>query len=67
MDVVKEDLREAELDVLMEPFEMSGGVGRDPDGAVQILPAGVYLVMNGHVFNWDAVRKNRETGVFEPR
>jgi L-asparaginase len=33
---------------------------------VQILPAGVYLAMNGQHFAWDAVRKNRETGVFEP-
>jgi L-asparaginase len=33
---------------------------------VQILPAGVYLAMNGQHFGWDAVRKNRETGVFEP-
>ena len=32
---------------------------------VQVLPAGVYIVMNGRVFRWDAVRKNRETGVFE--
>lgn len=33
--------------------------------AVQVLDAGVYLVMNGRVFPWDAVRKNRQTGVFE--
>ncbi len=33
--------------------------------AVQVLPAGVYVVMNGRVFDWDAVRKNRETGIFE--
>ncbi len=32
---------------------------------VQVLPPGVYIVMNGRVFDWDAVRKNRETGVFE--
>jgi L-asparaginase len=32
---------------------------------VQVLEPGVYVVMNGCVFNWDAVRKNRETGVFE--
>jgi L-asparaginase len=32
---------------------------------VQVLPAGVYVAMNGQHFNWDAVRKNRETGVFE--
>jgi L-asparaginase len=33
---------------------------------VQVLPPGVYIVMNGRVFDWDDVRKNRETGVFEP-
>src|SRR5215471_10457659 len=32
---------------------------------VQVLPPGVYLAMNGRHFRWDAVRKNRETGVFE--
>src|SRR6185503_12001528 len=32
---------------------------------VQVLPAGVYLAMNGRCFEWDRVRKNRETGVFE--
>ena len=33
---------------------------------VQVLPAGVYVAMNGRHFSWNAVRKNRETGVFEP-
>jgi len=33
--------------------------------AVQALPSGVYITMNGRVFDWDAVRKNRDTGVFE--
>jgi L-asparaginase len=33
---------------------------------VQVLPPGVYLAMNGRYFLWDRVRKNRETGVFEP-
>ena len=32
---------------------------------VQVLPAGVYVAMNGRAFRWDEVRKNRETGVFE--
>ena len=34
-------------------------------GAVQCLPRGVYVAMNGKVFNWDAVVKNREQGIFE--
>lgn len=33
--------------------------------AVQVLPPGVYVIMNGCVFPWDNVKKNRETGVFE--
>jgi L-asparaginase len=32
---------------------------------VQVLPAGVYVAMNGRYFEWNRVRKNRETGVFE--
>jgi len=32
---------------------------------VQALPPGVYVAMNGRCFEWDKVRKNRETGVFE--
>jgi L-asparaginase len=32
---------------------------------VQSLPEGVYVAMNGRYFNWDNVRKNRQTGIFE--
>lgn len=32
---------------------------------VQVLPAGVYVAMNGKCFPWDRVRKNRERGEFE--
>jgi len=32
---------------------------------VQILPHGVYVAMNGRIFPWDGVRKNRKTGRFE--
>lgn len=32
---------------------------------VQVLPPGVYVVMNGRYFDWDKVRKNRQTGHFE--
>lgn len=32
---------------------------------VQVLPAGVYIAMNGRYFPWDNVRKNRDRGVFE--
>jgi L-asparaginase len=32
---------------------------------VQSLPHGVYVAMNGRVFPWNNVRKNRKTGEFE--
>ena len=32
---------------------------------VQVLPSGVWITMNGRIFPWDDVRKNRDTGVFE--
>jgi L-asparaginase len=33
--------------------------------AVQVLPAGVYITMNGKIFSWDHVRKNKKSGEFE--
>lgn len=33
----------------------------------QALPPGVYVAMNGQVFPWENVRKNKETGRFEQR
>ena len=32
---------------------------------VQVLPAGVYVAMNGQHFPWNGVEKNRATGSFE--
>lgn len=34
-------------------------------GVAQTLPSGVYVAMNGRIFGWEQVRKNREAGVFE--
>lgn len=34
-------------------------------GVAQVLPAGVYVAMNGQVFPWDNVQKNRTAGVFQ--
>jgi L-asparaginase len=31
----------------------------------QVLPAGVYVAMNGRYVPWNRVRKNMDTGVFE--
>lgn len=35
-------------------------------GAVQTLPPGVYIAMNGRIFEADKVRKNRQARQFEP-
>jgi len=32
---------------------------------VQVLPAGIYIAMNGRYFTYDNVRKNKKTGEFE--
>lgn len=32
---------------------------------LQTLPVGVYVAMNGRYYNWDNVRKNKKTGLFE--
>lgn len=32
---------------------------------VQTLPIGVYVAMNGKYFNWNNVRKNKASGIFE--
>jgi len=34
--------------------------------AVQVLPPGVYIAMNGQVFRWDHVRKDRAQNAFVP-
>lgn len=34
-------------------------------GYVQSLQPGVYVVMNGRAFDWNRVRKNKKTGIFE--
>ena len=33
--------------------------------AAQILKNGVYIAINGNVFKWDEVKKNRKKGIFE--
>ena len=33
----------------------------------QILPSGVYISMNGRLFPWDDVRKDRRLGIFRRR
>ncbi len=53
----------------MIPYEFSGsdaffnfGVAV---GAVQLLSKGVYIAMNGQIFDWHRVKKNRQIGQFE--
>ncbi len=35
-------------------------------GVAQVLSPGVYVAMNGQVFAWDKVTKNKAAGVFQP-
>jgi L-asparaginase len=53
----------------MVPYQVQGSDALFNFGtafaAVQLLPQGVYIVMNGRVFSWDKVRKDRSRGVFE--
>jgi len=53
----------------MIPFAFGSSDGLFNLGAAlafaQGLPAGVYVAMNGRVFDWDNVRKNRDAGEFE--
>jgi L-asparaginase len=36
-------------------------------GAVDVLDKGVYICMNGQIFAWDSVEKNRQKGMFETK
>ncbi len=53
----------------MVPYEFDGSDAFFNLGAavsaVQLLPKGVYVVMNGRVFAWNHVKKNRQVGKFE--
>jgi L-asparaginase len=53
----------------MIPFAFGSSDGLFNLGAAlafaQARPAGVYVAMNGRVFDWDNVRKNRDIGEFE--
>jgi len=53
----------------MVPYQVQGSDALFNFGtafmAVQLMPAGVYIVMNGRVFSWERVRKDRSRGLFE--
>jgi L-asparaginase len=53
----------------MVPYQIQGSDALFNFGAafmaVQLLPVGVYIAMNGRVFGWESVRKDRSRGVFE--
>src|ERR1700756_1682807 len=55
----------------MIPFVFKGSDGLFNLGAavtaVQLLNKGVYVTMNGKVFNWDNVQKNFDVGEFEEK
>ncbi|HEX4925521.1 MAG TPA: asparaginase domain-containing protein [Bdellovibrionales bacterium] len=52
----------------MIPYKFGSSDGLFNLGAAmafaQTLPSGVYVAMNGRYFNWNNVRKDRETGLF---
>jgi len=53
----------------MVPFQVQGSDALFNFGtafsAVQLLPYGVYVAMNGCIFDWDRVRKVKSVGIFE--
>lgn len=53
----------------MVPFQVQGSDALFNFGtafsAVQLLPYGVYVAMNGRIFDWDKVRKDKGAGIFE--
>jgi L-asparaginase len=55
----------------MVPYEVSSSDALFNLGsaiaAVQILPRGVFIAMNGRTFPWGAVRKNKALGIFEDK
>lgn len=69
----------AEADITSKTIVLTGAMvpyafGTSSDGFfnlgsalafAQVLPPGVYVAMNGRYFEWDKVRKNRQTGNFE--
>ena len=75
MDITAHELGKANLDktiVLtgaMVPYKFGSSDGLFNLGSalafVQTLPKGVYVAMNGKYFNWNNVRKNKATGIFE--
>lgn len=52
----------------MVPYTFGSSDGMFNLGAAlafaQVLPHGVYVVMNGRCFDWDNVTKNRDAGIF---
>ncbi len=75
MDITAQQLGTANLNktiVLtgaMVPYKFGSSDGLFNMGSalafVQTLPKGVYVVMNGKYFNYDNVRKNKASGIFE--
>jgi L-asparaginase len=55
----------------MVPYKFGSSDGQFNLGSAlayaQVLPIGVYVVMNGRFFHWDNVRKNKKAGFFEER
>ncbi|MCY7411043.1 MAG: asparaginase [Chitinophagales bacterium] len=75
MDITARKLGEAKLDKTiiltgaMIPYKFGSSDGLFNLGSsiafAQTLPHGVYVAINGRYFNWNNVKKNKQTGIFE--
>ena len=68
--LAKENLKKTiVLTGAMIPYAFGSSDGLFNFGAAltvaQVLSGGVYIVMNGRIFDWDKVKKNLHTGIFE--
>ena len=68
--LILEQCRQIVLTGAMVPYAFGSSDGLFNLGSalsfVQALSPGIYVAMNGRCFSWDNVRKDRDTGVFEP-
>lgn len=66
----KNSLKTIVLTGAMIPYKFGSSDGLFNLGSalsfLQSMPHGIYIAMNGNIFNWDNVKKNTELGLFVP-
>ena len=66
----KNSLKTIVLTGAMIPYKFGSSDGLFNLGSalsfLQSMPPGIYIAMNGNIFNWDNVKKNKELGLFVP-